>query len=716
MHEELTAPCRRTRREARQIQKQPAQHRARCRQTGDLDLQAALDVPTQVHAVVEGGERLAIEQCSGIGIVEIDALLPAAVLPVHHVEAELVGLPIPDEHIHREGGSSIPAVVEALTGGAGHKQSPRVGGVGEDRGSRDAHRGITGIARRLQHDVVAIPSIVARPGSLSGSVRTQVAHPSRSGSIEEDAVDHTIGSRHLAHRDLDMPPKPPFEVDASREGAEGLGADEGIGDGIADGDGLPTSAVVPIHTVVTDLMQVAIGEVDIEGEAGGGVPPIMEALTGGARHQQSAIVGEIGADGVAVRNDENGEDDIVIADEVIDDVAIVADPASLGGGVVAGEGGGGGGLVPEEHVLSIIDEGGDAIEGALVDAQVVEAIDLGGDASGGHGDHAEAVGGIPGVGGATGVGELDTGCAAIEIITVGRESSVVRLDAEELVGGIEGGGEDVGRRDLCGAASRGIVDRGRLSVERIDLADELVEQVISIGEDTERGVLGERSSKPIIVVVGVLDLGGTARGGVTDLKQATDSIVNQSGGSPVGVVLAGEMFSGIVAEGGESTLERGRMPSRIGERMALVSGIVATGEQSPGSAQSAAVAVGIVGVGNRLSARMRGSKCRERTVEQVITEGVGVIFRVILVQTFRPSWSTTFRPRSSTSPHGERLRVTFFPIYSWEEGCAPKEKGHLANSTTLTALTRQPFGATNPRGYRSSARHHPSLQTVGQAA
>src|SRR5579871_1496561 len=93
-----------------------------------------------------------------------------------------------------------------------------------------------------------------------------------------------------------------------------------------------------------------------------------------------------------------------------------------------------------------------------------------------------------------------------------------------------------------------------------------------------------------------------------------------------------------------------------------------------------------------------------------------VIFRVILVQTFRPSWSNHFRPRSSHSPHGEHLRVAFFPIQDWEGGYAPKEKGHLANPTTFAPSPSPSHRTTDPPGYRTGTRYHPPLQTVGQAA
>src|SRR5437588_870219 len=67
--------------------------------------------------------------------------------------------------------------------------------------------------------------------------------------------------------------------------------------------------------------------------------------------------------------------------------------------------------------------------------------------------------------------------------------------------------------------------------------------------------------------------------------------------------------------------------------------------------------------------------------------------------------------------HASRhVQVGFFPTIRWEKRRASKEKGHLADPTTLTASARQPLRAPDPPGNRSGPRHHPSLQEVGQAA
>src|SRR5579872_6546994 len=93
-----------------------------------------------------------------------------------------------------------------------------------------------------------------------------------------------------------------------------------------------------------------------------------------------------------------------------------------------------------------------------------------------------------------------------------------------------------------------------------------------------------------------------------------------------------------------------------------------------------------------------------------------VIFRTILVQTFRPSRSIHFRPRSSTPRDSGHVQVGFFPTICWEGCRATKEKGHLAHPTTLAAPARPTLRAPDPPGYRARSGHHPPLQAVGQRA
>ena len=79
-------------------------------QVGHPDRDATGDVPDQVDAILEAGERLGIENRAGGIIDHIDALVAASfiVVPIHGVEGQLVALAVGLLDVDAEAAGGIP--------------------------------------------------------------------------------------------------------------------------------------------------------------------------------------------------------------------------------------------------------------------------------------------------------------------------------------------------------------------------------------------------------------------------------------------------------------------------------------------------------------------------------------------------------------------------------------------------------------------------------
>src|SRR5947209_3933493 len=97
-------------------------------------------------------------------------------------------------------------------------------------------------------------------------------HQRRHRRAEEDPLGHGVGCAGVGEGDLDVSLEVPDEVVAVVEGADRPHVQQGAGGGVGDGDGLGAGVVgVPVHHVQGDLVALAVGQVQVEAEAGGAV-------------------------------------------------------------------------------------------------------------------------------------------------------------------------------------------------------------------------------------------------------------------------------------------------------------------------------------------------------------------------------------------------------------------------------------------------------------
>ena len=90
--------------------------------------------------------------------------------------------------------------------------------------------------------------------------------------VQEHAIEHGIGPGLPGDRDHQVARDLPVEVDAVAERRDRLGVQHLARAGVADLDLLAAALAVPVEEVQLQVVRLAVGQVDIDGEAGGGVP------------------------------------------------------------------------------------------------------------------------------------------------------------------------------------------------------------------------------------------------------------------------------------------------------------------------------------------------------------------------------------------------------------------------------------------------------------
>src|SRR5437764_9421038 len=100
--------------------------------------------------------------------------------------------------------------------------------------------------------------------------RAALAHKLR---VEEQAAEDGTGAGLAGELDLDVSGDVPAQVRPVLEARDGLGAEDGAVGRVDDLDQLGAGAVtVPVEQVGRELVGLAVGEVDIDGERGPAVP------------------------------------------------------------------------------------------------------------------------------------------------------------------------------------------------------------------------------------------------------------------------------------------------------------------------------------------------------------------------------------------------------------------------------------------------------------
>ena len=131
---------------------------------------------------------------------------------------------------------------------------------------------------------------------------------------------------HQVARDL------PVQVHAVGERRDRLGVQHGAGGGVADLHLLGSGPAVPVEEVQLQVVRLAVGEVDVDGEAGGGVPDGGDAVRRAGDLQGAGVGGGRGP-GVgrlaAGRDGGVGREAGRAADDVVALRAVGADPAPL---------------------------------------------------------------------------------------------------------------------------------------------------------------------------------------------------------------------------------------------------------------------------------------------------------------------------------------------------------------------------------------------------
>src|SRR5262249_14207167 len=150
-------------------------------EVGHADGDAACDVPDEVHAVLEGTQRLSAEDVSGGVVDQIEpfAASPLPVVPVERVERQEMALVVGEAQVDREGGRGVPDAGDA--GGAAGSSLLQVAGVGRGSGpcivvigAAETERGKGGeggiIGAGVLADVVASGAVGSLPVTLGGGV------------------------------------------------------------------------------------------------------------------------------------------------------------------------------------------------------------------------------------------------------------------------------------------------------------------------------------------------------------------------------------------------------------------------------------------------------------------------------------------------------------------------------------------------------------------
>ena len=246
----------------------------------DGDQDVAADRVVEVDPRLEGRDRLGGQHGAGRRVGDLHLLAPPLLVPIEEVELQVVLLAVGEVDVHGEAGGGIPGGGDAA-GAAGDLEGAGIGGAGGPgparlAGGRDG--GVAGEAdgAAAADDVVALRAVGVDPGPL----RRRVLLEERGGGrgcrcgrgAEEQAVEHGVGPGLLRDGDQDVAADRVVEVDPRLEGRDRLGGQHGAGRRVGDLHLLAPPLLVPIEEVELQVVLLAVGEVDVHGEAGGGIP------------------------------------------------------------------------------------------------------------------------------------------------------------------------------------------------------------------------------------------------------------------------------------------------------------------------------------------------------------------------------------------------------------------------------------------------------------
>ncbi len=228
------------------------------------------------------------------------------------------------------------------------------GGPGPARlaGGRDGGVGGEADGGAAADDVVGLRAVGVDPGPL----RRRVLLEERGGGrgcrcgrgVEEEAAEHGIRPGQLRDGDQDVATDRVVEVDPRLEGRDRLGGQHGAGRRAGELHLLASPLLVPIEEVELQVVLLAVGEVDVHGEAGGGKPGGGDAAGAVGDLQSAGIRGAVGPGPGRLAGGRDGgvagdADGGAAADDVVALRAVGVDPGPLRRRVLLEERGRGGG-------------------------------------------------------------------------------------------------------------------------------------------------------------------------------------------------------------------------------------------------------------------------------------------------------------------------------------------------------------------------------------